>query len=280
MPSDLLVLLPLLAGYLFVHVCYLTRLRAQALEGHRLVFEAAGYGIALFLLARVVALAAERRWPELAGFLFDLEGPARRPFVGTSAIMLFLTPAVAFGVNLVVSLLAVPKDFPDDKLIPFTKLLQGGRVWALRRSFEAAEDRIALNLLDALRGKELLCFYLRDRKVFLGFVAQAPNRRRKEATIHIIPVLSGYRDKDYLTVHWTSRYPADRYLSGKADSLDPLEFSLIFPEQEILILRPFDEEYATLIQSIGGAPPGSQGAQPDSAAGEEPGNPQPEDGIC
>lgn len=54
MPSNLLLLLPLLGGYGFIHLFYFTRFRAQTLEGHRLIFEAAMWGFGFVLPARVL----------------------------------------------------------------------------------------------------------------------------------------------------------------------------------------------------------------------------------
>jgi hypothetical protein len=54
MPSNLLIL-PLLAGYCFLHLFSFTKYRAQRLDGHRLILESALLGIALSGIGWLVA---------------------------------------------------------------------------------------------------------------------------------------------------------------------------------------------------------------------------------
>src|SRR5579859_8299664 len=56
MPANLLIL-PLLAGFWFVHFCHYFRFRAQRLDGYRLLLESAIAGAFLFLGARMVTHA-------------------------------------------------------------------------------------------------------------------------------------------------------------------------------------------------------------------------------
>lgn len=99
MPSSLLLLLPLLGGYLFNHTFHRRRFRAQTKTGHRLIFEAAATGLAFLVVARVVTASLKaygrpewvlRVWPEVTG------GVA---FVGTSmlSVVLAFTTAVAWN---------------------------------------------------------------------------------------------------------------------------------------------------------------------------------------
>lgn len=65
MPSSLLLLLPLLGGYLFNHFSHILRFRAQTQTGHRLILEAAATGVVFLGLARAIALALMwLDWPE------------------------------------------------------------------------------------------------------------------------------------------------------------------------------------------------------------------------
>lgn len=54
MPSNLL-LLPFLAGYLFLHSFHFTKFRAQRLDGYRLLMESAAVGLVLALTGWVSA---------------------------------------------------------------------------------------------------------------------------------------------------------------------------------------------------------------------------------
>src|SRR3954447_8273128 len=59
MPSNLLLLLPLLGGYWFIHIFNYTRIRSQALDGYRLVFESVAAGIGFSSLAYLIVLGID-----------------------------------------------------------------------------------------------------------------------------------------------------------------------------------------------------------------------------
>jgi hypothetical protein len=59
MPYNLL-LLPLLGGFLFIHLTHFFRFGAQRLDGYRLLFQSAIAGICLSALARLVDLLIDR----------------------------------------------------------------------------------------------------------------------------------------------------------------------------------------------------------------------------
>ena len=58
MPSNVL-LLPLLAGYLFIRTFYFTRYRAQSLEGYRLLLDSAMMGLGLASLGRLLVILTD-----------------------------------------------------------------------------------------------------------------------------------------------------------------------------------------------------------------------------
>ena len=53
MPTNLLIL-PLLGGFLLVHIWHLSRFRSQRLEGYRLLMETAIAGVILVTFARLL----------------------------------------------------------------------------------------------------------------------------------------------------------------------------------------------------------------------------------
>src|SRR4051812_48355583 len=98
MPSNLLLLLPLLGGYLFIHFCYRFYFRAQALDGHRLIFEAAVAGFTLFLPCRGLAYLLAHEQPGLREAWYGAGGHV--PFLSSVALTLLVAPLAAYIWNL------------------------------------------------------------------------------------------------------------------------------------------------------------------------------------
>jgi hypothetical protein len=79
MPYNLL-LLPLIGGFLFVHLTHFFRFGAQRLDGYRLLFQSAIAGICLSAAARLIDLLID---------LTPLGVPAHRLWIWFSAVQLF-----------------------------------------------------------------------------------------------------------------------------------------------------------------------------------------------
>src|SRR5215470_20055792 len=82
MPYNLL-LLPLLGGYILVHLCHYLRFRAQRLDGYRLLIESAIAGVVLVILSRGVVVAL-RHTPVGAFAMAVAPAFAPFPYVGTA----------------------------------------------------------------------------------------------------------------------------------------------------------------------------------------------------
>ena len=97
MPYNLL-LLPLIGGFLFLHIAHYFRFGAQRLDGYRLLFQSAIAGIGLSALARMITLLvdltplgkhAEALWMMFSPFSYS----------GTSAFALLVGPIAALVIN-------------------------------------------------------------------------------------------------------------------------------------------------------------------------------------
>ncbi|HEY1948149.1 MAG TPA: hypothetical protein VGG97_14155 [Bryobacteraceae bacterium] len=101
MPYNLL-LLPLIGGFLFVHLTHFFRFGAQRLDGYRLLFQSAIAGICLSAAARLIDLLID---------LTPLGVPAHRLWIwfspfsysAVSALALLLGPVFALLVNLFIN---------------------------------------------------------------------------------------------------------------------------------------------------------------------------------
>lgn len=104
--------------------------------------------------------------------------------------------------------------------------------WAIK-----ATDNGFLRLAQtALRREMPISLTLKTRKVYIGYVVQTPNLRLAEQYIHVLPLVSGYREPTTLALKLTADY-AKVYATGKANVDD---FSITIPLDSIDSANLFD----------------------------------------
>jgi hypothetical protein len=213
MPYNLL-LLPLIGGFLFVHLTHYFRFAAQRLDGYRLLFQAAIAGVGLSILGRLatVLLGLTPLGKPLQTY-WSLFSPF--PFSGTSAISLLLGPVCALLVNLFIK-----KNKAKEMEI-------------------SARGNFLLRLLDeAATRKRLISLTLDSRKWYVGWVVESPNLDPLEQYFRLLPFISGYRDKDALETRRTVYYDAVL----KDPLLDPNGFVITLPLKDVKIAGFFNDE--------------------------------------
>jgi hypothetical protein len=241
MPSNLLLLLPLLGGYLFFHFYHRTFFRAQALEGHRLIFETAvagfvGYVPFRLLILTLSQLDSSNRWHEAwYGFAGQV------PHLSTLVAMLLGAPLLAFGLN-IASGLRCRKGLPPGQRLNLSSLLAASKDRALGQAVERSGNALQLLLYKAAKRTRVdlttVCLTLRDRKVFVGWITKSPNLRANDTYVAMVPLMSGHRDKDTLQMKLDTTYPMEMYWDGT--DLRPEEFVVALPVTEIATARLFD----------------------------------------
>ncbi len=259
MPSNLLLLLPLLGGYAFIHICFRFRYRAQALSGHRLIFEASIAGL-LFLVpsrALILLIAQPLRctswfqplWGQVTG---------GTGFVGTLILALFLAPSVAALWNVADGYrwhrrFRKRGQFPDwipKKYHPrsFRSHWETCRIHELDRAIKNSSNDLWILLHRAAQeaaGAErrlAVALSMKDDKVYVGWVTRSPNLRPDDQHVSIYPLISGYRDGQTKEVIFTTDYPTDEEELSQA-GLRPEDFIVVLPLAEILTVRLFDRDF-------------------------------------
>jgi len=213
MPYNLL-LLPLIGGFLFVHLTHYFRFAAQRMDGYRLLFQAAIAGVGLSIVGRLSVLLID-----LAPF-----GPYFRkywhmfspfPYSATSAASLLLGPVFALAVNLIIR---------KEKAQAMEITAHGN---SLLKLLHQAENQ-----------KRLVSLTLDSRKWYVGWVAESPNLDPQEQYFRLLPFISGYRDKNTLETRQTVYYEA--VLTD--NSLDHSEFVVTLPLKDVKIAGFFNDE--------------------------------------
>lgn len=247
MPSNLLLLLPLIGGYAFIHLCYFTRFRAQTLEGHRLIFEAAVWGFLFVAPARFLTRFWLGEIPWVQELWADLGG-THMGYLGTLVCALVLAPCCAVLSNFCVAAwLQGTEEMREQEVPPsFREFMEPARLLALDKAILRSGDDLRILLHKAATRVMTVCLSMADGKVYMGIVTRPPNLRPDEKNLALLPVASGHRSKEDLRLNWNVRYPVDQY--GK--NLDPDEFIVVLPLADIKNARLFDERYGEFFSPV------------------------------
>ena len=215
MPQGLL-LLPLLGGFLFLHLSHVFRFKAQRYDGYRLILASAGWGVILLSSGRLLVLSfsaipilngwAERIWFTLCPFQHS----------DACAWSFVLGPLLAkYVVNRMYDIeKAKDRQLDNDRQADaFTRLLHV-----------------------ATRQNRLISVTLDSRKWYVGYVAEAPNLNPEEKYFRILPLVSGYRDKDTLETFRTTFY------KGLTETARTGDFVVTLPIADVKTANFFDPD--------------------------------------
>jgi hypothetical protein len=221
MPTNLLIL-PLLGGFLLVHIWHISRFRSQRLEGYRLLMETAIAGVILVTIARIstyalahfggVSNSLRARWHDFAPIDFS----------GTGAL------AFAFGA-----------------LIPLFANLFFRRKAAQDWAIHHYGSNLLRLLHTATKYEMLVSVTLDNRKVYVGFVITAPNLQSNDQYVQLLPLLSGYRDATDLRLKFTTNYAQVYPDVYRSSLLDPSDFIVIIPAASIRMASLYDPSIPT-----------------------------------
>lgn len=216
----LLAILPVLAGgYLFAVRSPITRHFIHHRSDYGVYLVAAAAGSIMLLAGYVIMLA--------------LAGP--------------VTPAAALaragepGMWSIAALLALPLGWLAGEL---TRLLPED---VRHRLYERAIEYEALErvLLDSLVQDIPVRITLVDRKVYVGFVLSAPDPTVPRRWLRLLPLVSGYRDRDDLRYTFTTFYEPvyEEFVGATVDTeaADP-RFQIALPADRIASIGLFDFE--------------------------------------
>ena len=211
-----LLLVPALGGYLFLIRFNLTRYRIAQLSGYHIVFQAAGVGVLLFVVARLLALTMNLAWPVIGNawqtlLPIDYSGTAV-----LSAAVGWLSPSLLNGVP------------------------GWGRKKSRRMAAEEDGDVIGLVIDQALDQHKLIEVSLKEGKCYIGNPMKSIFGVRGSGDIALFPVASGYRDKKTRDLQISVNYgPVFLDLVDSEESVDLDDFRIAIPVREVVSARIF-----------------------------------------
>src|SRR5829696_9044855 len=188
-----LLLLAVAGGFLFAQFCYVTRFPFRRMEGQQIYLGSAAAAVVLLVLSRLIFFALKNGVlghykSEIRGAWTDFVGPLQMPgLLAAFAGAFLLGPLCAVLINVFFISRAAASDFAV-------------------RKFGSELEKFAL---DAMEQALPVSVTLENRKVYVGWVADAPvvePRKDVEAYLKLVPLRSGYRDDESLRLHITTHY--------------------------------------------------------------------------
>lgn len=238
MPTNLAIFLAFVGGFCFLRILNLTRYVSQTWEGPRLIFWTGTASAALLLASRKIVLLLEptRFGPPLRNFIKQL---APWDFSGTIGGGVLLGLCLPIAINYL-----------------FPKNLSG---WLASRS---GGSRLHHLLYDLVGTGKAICVTLSDRKVYVGLVVRAPRLHPQEQYFELLPIRSGYRDKDTgamrLSLNYSPLLQALRDGDPRLAHHSQDDFLILIPFKDVASARVFDPEIfsGTLFEASPATMPG------------------------
>ena len=226
-----LILVPALAGSLFLVRFNLTRDSVSRETGYHVVFRAAIVGIALFFTARLLVNAANAFVPAISGswkLILPLE------YSGTAALTVIL-------------------DFVMPLMLNFVP--QFDRMTARRKVAEQDGDEIGLVVGQAILENQLVELSLTTGKSYVGTSLKGTFGHRDTGDIALVPVASGFRHSDTHELVMTTNYAAVIGALLTTRHLDELRVAV--PMRDITSARLFDPAIYTAFAAAASSPAGA-----------------------
>lgn len=232
MEAAFALLLPLVAGYLFVSSCRRLKYKHARDDGHRLYFRIAYYGLLLFVATAVLLALAYwllMRWQWFVAtqnWAVDVIKPILKDQNTASSQLGFLLICVGtvaagrFAHHI------------DNRVF---------RVNADEALFEAAmSDDLELLLLEAAVQYKSISVTTSSGKVYVGLVLGTGEPKNSRRVIALLPLMSGYRTEIGKVIFTTFYDEAYAQRAQERDDDESNDFRLVLPVDKMVSISFFD----------------------------------------
>ena len=212
-----LLLIPVVSGYWFLTHLYHTRYSALRDSGYHLFFRSVIAGVILALVAHLMVVVLNPHFP------------------GLSTRWINFIPISYSGTAMLTAMLAF--------LLPFFGNWVYGEEKAARLAAKESGDLIELLIAESIEDQRLIELSLRNGKSYIGFALESGITGQDEADIALIPMASGYRNKDTHGLQITTNYaPVVQESLDNSSGLVYEDFRIVIPMSEIVSVRIFHPE--------------------------------------
>lgn len=213
-----LLLIPTLAGYWLLVRSNPTRYWMVRQSGYVLFFSSAIAGIALLAVARMLAVVCDGCFPDAEFWWANSYAPF--DYSGTISLSALLALAIPVAIN---------------------RFL--GREIAAKKAAKANGDLIECVIQNSLDEGTLVELTMNNCKSYIGFARESGVAVQGESDAALIPLASGYRDKDTRELEITTEYASVIERRIESDALPNVsfdDFQVVLPTREIASARHFD----------------------------------------
>ena len=218
-----LFLLPALGGYWFLTHLNYTRYGVIRESGYHVLFRSAFAGVVLFGIAWVVLLCLNQHIPQIDALW---KSYVSTPHSDTVAVSILLGVVLPVAGNLIYS---------SEK--------------GARKVANDSGDLIEVLMEESIEDQTLVEISLRTRKSYIGFALQSRVTSHREPDLCVIPIASGYRDKDTQELNITTNYaPVIQQSLEESLAITDEDFRIIIPMSEVVSVRLFLPEAYVLFQ--------------------------------
>ena len=209
-----LLLVPALGGYWLLTHLNFTRYRAVRDSGYHILFRSAFAGLVLFVAAEALLILLRWCFP-----CFQSKWESVSP--------------VDYSDTAVLSV-----------ILGFFLPLAGNLIYNSRRAAQklAREvgDLIELLIAESIEDQKLVEISLRSGKSYIGLAIESGIGQYGETDVSLIPVASGYRDRDTQELRITTNYaPVIQQALRQSSTIAVEDFQIVIPISEIVSARVF-----------------------------------------
>lgn len=212
-----LFLIPALAGYWFLTHLYFTRYSVLRDSGYHVFFRSTIAGGILFVVAYPLSLFLSHYLPQIAAIWKSYVPVSYSGTVMLSALLGFMGPIVCNWFY--------------------------GKEKAARRVAIESGDLVELLIAESIEKQMLVEFSLKSGKSYIGLALESEPPKHGKSDIALIPMASGYRNKDTHKLEITTHYAPEikKSLESRSD-LDYESLLIVIPMSEIVSARFFHPE--------------------------------------
>ncbi|EON5841043.1 hypothetical protein ACNDRZ_003333 [Escherichia coli] len=239
--ATLLLAVILVSGFIYVNLSLSTRYRYKRSNGWDAYFFVAAWGIVFFLLGGfltfVLNITGGFRW--LSNEL-NLTPDSFNGMLSTSSDKAQRINEIKQIAWVVISIVLSAISGLGNKL----RTKSGDRRWdALAKA--VGNNSFESLLMEASARQFPIIATLSSRKIYVGLVTCPALENGLSEHLEILPMLSGYRDKDDLTISITTNYHQHYLESGVIGGMSRLniqDFRVLIPKDEVETISFFDTE--------------------------------------
>ena len=216
--------IPILSGYLFLTQWNFTKYRILKESGYHVLFRSAFIGVPLFIASNgIVLFITNGEYNDFVNYL-EILVPV------DNSLTLTFTFLLGLGLPIPLNVFYRPKT-------------------AMKEAAKRNGDIIQLLIKESVDVALPVHLSLRSGKNYIGFVVESQFIWQNDPDIALVPIASGYRDKDTQKLVITSDYsPIIEEISFEVAERDINDFRIVIPMSEVISVRYFDDEIYNRLQ--------------------------------